>query len=178
MFVHPSAPLARAVNLATLIEEAICEHEQRLHDLGVALHVDIAEHLPLIEGDQALLRQAFINILDNALASIERMLAAPEPREPAITIDIWQEPIAIAIRISDTGTGIAPEHLSYIFEPFFTTLGVGQGLGLGLAIVYTIVQQHGGHIWAEHASTHGATFQLRLPYTQSGTPSSEPLLFR
>jgi signal transduction histidine kinase len=67
------------------------------------------------------------------------------------------------VSISDTGDGIAPEHLSQIFDPFFTTKPVGEGTGLGLSITYGIVERHGGTINVESRKGSGTTFTVTLP---------------
>jgi PAS domain S-box-containing protein len=162
MFVNPQPPFPRALSLPLLIDEAISEHADRLRELHVALNITVEPNMPTLEGDQTLLRQAFINIIDNALLSIERTAYAHH----TIDIRIWHDAPSIAVVISDTGSGIAPEHLPHIFEPFFTTRAVGQGTGLGLAVVYTIIQQHSGQIWAENTAAQGATIHIRLPLTQ------------
>ena len=72
----------------------------------------------------------------------------------------------ISISVSDTGVGIAPEHLDRVFEPFFTTKGSGQGTGLGLSIIYGFVKQSGGHIEVESERGKGSTFRLVLPRAQ------------
>ena len=69
----------------------------------------------------------------------------------------------VAIRISDTGTGIAPENLTRIFDPFFTTKEVGSGTGLGLAVSRRIVEEHSGWMEAENGSSGGAVFTIYIP---------------
>ena len=69
----------------------------------------------------------------------------------------------IKIEVTDTGEGIAPENLGRIFDPFFTTKGVGNGTGLGLAVTYGIVQEHGGTIEAFSENGNGTTFMLSFP---------------
>ncbi len=66
-------------------------------------------------------------------------------------------------RVSDSGSGIAPAHLSHIFEPSFTTKSPGQGTGLGLAIAYRIVKDHGGHFEVQSTLGQGSTFTVFIP---------------
>jgi two-component system, cell cycle sensor histidine kinase and response regulator CckA len=75
-------------------------------------------------------------------------------------------PAAYCLTISDTGCGIAPETLAHIFEPFFTTKPVGQGSGMGLAIVHSIVTSHGGSIAVESHPGQGTTFRVYFPSFQ------------
>jgi two-component system sensor histidine kinase HupT/HoxJ len=87
----------------------------------------------------------------------------PIDRARWIHLRFWGERDRLRITIHDNGPGIAAEHLPHLFDPFFTTQELGRGVGLGLAIAYTIVQQHGGSIWAENDEDGGAIFSISLP---------------
>ena len=102
------------------------------------------------------LNQVFMNLLVNAAHAIEK--------KGTISIKTWQDDEFLYVSISDTGSGISPEHLNRIFEPFFTTKDVGKGTGLGLSIVYDIVtKNHKGDITVESEKGKGTTFTVKLP---------------
>jgi signal transduction histidine kinase len=82
--------------------------------------------------------------------------------EPKITISTARIDDLADVSISDTGPGIPPDKLKDVFEPFFTTKA--NGMGMGLSIARTIVEAHGGRMWAENRTAGGATFYIRLPH--------------
>jgi signal transduction histidine kinase len=144
-------------------------------DLGVVLRrvIKLASHeigrrarlveelgeLPPVQGSGAGLGQAFLNLLINAAQAIpEGNAAENEVRVKAR----WEAPERVVVEVSDTGRGIAPEHLERIFEPFFTTKPVGEGTGLGLAVCHGILQAHGGEIQVESQPGKGSTFRVSL----------------
>jgi len=102
------------------------------------------------------LNQVFMNLLVNASHAIETKGTITIRTRP-------QGEDSVCVEISDTGKGIAPEHLNRIFEPFFTTKPVGKGTGLGLSLSYSIVQRHQGRIEVDSQPGEGATFRLILP---------------
>ncbi|MBW2734495.1 MAG: hypothetical protein JRH20_19080 [Deltaproteobacteria bacterium] len=113
------------------------------------------DEIPLVVGDAERLNQAFMNVLSNAVRAIDG--------PGTVTISTLHEGEEVLVRISDTGRGIAPEHLPHIFEPGFTTRGAGVGVGLGLAIAYRAVEDHGGRIEVESEQGVGTEVTLRLP---------------
>ncbi len=88
--------------------------------------------------------------------------ATTPPEQLAESADEWAW-----VRVTDDGPGVAPEHLPHVFEPFYTTKPVGEGTGLGLAVVQAIVQEHGGWITVENTSGAGACFTVFLAAAQA-----------
>lgn len=111
--------------------------------------------LPRIHCYAGQLNQVFMNILLNAAQAI--------PKQGEITVETEATEQEIIIRISDTGVGIPPEHMSRLFTPFFTTKPVGAGTGLGLSIAYGIVKKHHGRIEVDSEVGRGSTFTIYLP---------------
>jgi signal transduction histidine kinase len=120
--------------------------------------------LPAVECYPGQINQVFMNIIGNAIDAIEA--------EGTIAIATTADDQTVNIAITDSGMGIAPEHLERIFEPFFTTKEIGKGTGLGLAICHGIVTKHGGDISVTSTPTVGTTFTLTLPL--SFPPSPRP----
>ena len=120
-----------------------------------AVEIEFDPDLPLLTCHPQQLNQVFMNLLVNAAHAIEG--------HGVIRIKTFREGEDIVIQISDTGKGIAPEHLNRVFEPFFTTKEVGKGTGLGLSISYDIIKKHGGTIGVESRIGGGSTFTIRLP---------------
>ncbi len=136
----------------------------------IRLECRYAERLPFVQADPGMLEQVLLNLVVNARDAMPgggQLLITTK----GVTLDAayaQMNPEAragefVCLSVSDTGTGIAPEHLGRIFEPFFTTKEPGKGTGLGLATVYGIVKQHQG--WVEVSSRVGeaTTFQILLP---------------
>jgi signal transduction histidine kinase len=115
-------------------------------------------NIPAIECLPSQLNQVFMNILINAAHAIED--------HGTIRIQSLQRNDEVCIEISDTGKGIAPEHIHKIFDPFFTTKPIGKGTGLGLSLSYGIIQKHHGHIDVQSEVGKGTTFKIWLPIKQ------------
>ncbi len=115
---------------------------------------DFAE-VPRVRGSSTALGQVFLNILVNAAQAIAD--------KGTITIKTWEAAGWVRVRISDTGCGIAPEHIKKIFDPFFTTKPPGKGTGLGLNIAYNIIRRHNGRIEVESRQGEGTSFTIVLP---------------
>lgn len=123
---------------------------------SVVIQEDYPAEPALVNMDHNEMKQVFLNIANNAVQ------AMPQGGQLRVKADATHENVVVVV-FSDSGTGIAPEHMDKIFEPFFSTKENGGGTGLGLSISYRIVQNHGGKIEAESSQTHGTTFRVVLP---------------
>ncbi len=115
--------------------------------------------IPEVECLSSQLNQVFMNLLINAVHAIKG--------RGTITVRTGSQGEKVWVEITDTGTGIAAEHLQKIFDPFFTTKPIGKGTGLGLSLSYGIIQKHHGLIEAESCVGKGTIFRITLPVKQS-----------
>jgi PAS domain S-box-containing protein len=116
--------------------------------------------VPNVHADGSRLVQVLVNLLTNAVQAVAPGAAGSN----VITIRTYADDDGrVALEVTDTGSGIAPEHLDRIFEPFFTTKGPGEGTGLGLSISFGIVKSFGGEIQVERRAEGGSTFRALLP---------------
>jgi PAS domain S-box-containing protein len=163
-FVQPHGTRPLPINLVDLIHNVAEKSRSQATSLGAQIETDVDLGMPKIEGNVFQIQQVLMNIVSNALHAIARQ---PEGHPRLIHLRGWGEGQWARILVSDTGEGIAHELLSQIFEPFYTTRAVGQGVGLGLAIAYAIIQQHSGQIWAENDLSNGTVFHISLPARSS-----------
>jgi signal transduction histidine kinase len=150
-----NAPEHEAVDVNEVIRDIVVllQNEARRH--SVVVHTELAEDLPTVRGDQVQLQQVLMNLMLNG---IESMRDAPgELRISSGQIDERE----VLISVSDTGVGLPAEKLDQIFNAFFTTKP--QGTGMGLAISRSIIESHGGRLWAEANNGRGAIFRFTLP---------------
>lgn len=130
----------------------------------------------MIAGSPSRLGQVFLNLLINAAHAIPEGCADKH----TISVRAATEGTEVRIEVSDTGSGIEPEHLSRLFDPFFTTKSVGHGTGLGLFVCQRIVREHGGRIEVQSTPSVGTRFSVILPVqadeSQSVRPAQGPVL--
>jgi C4-dicarboxylate-specific signal transduction histidine kinase len=124
----------------------------------IALDMDVPPDLPRLRGDRVQLQQVLLNLILNGMDAVGsdaangRRVAVAARREGRDTL---------AFSVADTGTGIPSARIERVFDPFFTTKA--SGIGMGLSISRSIVESHGGRIWAENNAEGGATFRFTLP---------------
>jgi len=125
---------------------------------GVTVSTQLADELPRIQCDQVQLQQVMLNLIVNAIQSMSGV--EDGNRELHIsTVSIEPEGVRVAVR--DTGHGLRPESLPRLFEPFYTTKP--EGMGMGLSICRSIIEAHGGRLWATRCEPRGALFQFTIP---------------
>jgi len=125
----------------------------------VSVRTQLADGLPLIQGDGVQLQQVVLNLILNAVQAMGAV--ADGTREVLITTS--QTPNEVCLGVQDTGPGLSPESLPRLFEPFYTTKP--QGMGMGLSICRSIIDAHGGRLWATTCEPQGALFQFTIPAT-------------
>jgi signal transduction histidine kinase len=153
-FTRPEDLRLQPVNVNTLLEEILPIIETEAAKNSVKVAVDVPSTLPAVNGDAAMLRQAFLNLAINACQAMPnggslRLTSSPVSRN------------RVEVRVQDTGVGIAPEHLSKIFNLYFTTKE--RGTGIGLSMVYRIIQMHDGEVEVQSTPGRGTTFRVLLP---------------
>lgn len=155
-FVRKPDKKAAETDLKALIEESAHLIHREAANKGVDIVEELDENVGTIMSDPYQLRQVLLNLITNAVHATEK--------SGRITLGLENAPgESVRIRVSDTGSGIAPENLEKIFEPFFTTKSPGKGTGLGLFVTRGIVEQLGGTIEVESTLNAGTTFTVTLP---------------
>jgi PAS domain S-box-containing protein len=172
---------SRALDLNKVVNN-VTQMLRRVLGEDICFETNLAPDVPSIFADDGMIEQILINLAVNSRdampkgghllvgTSAVKVDAAFRQQNPEATLGE-----AVCLTVSDTGFGIAAEHLTHIFEPFFTTKGVGKGTGLGLATVYGIVKQHSGWILVESDLNQGTTFQIYFPANKTKKVKLEPL---
>jgi two-component system NtrC family sensor kinase len=154
-FSHTRAAQHAPLNLGDIIASAtrLVTHQQRGE--GIEFKIETSEDLPRVSGDAGQLQQAIIALATNAVDAM--------PEGGVLRITSGRNGNRVFVEVSDTGAGISAENVPKIFEPFFTTKEVGEGTGLGLAVCYGILTEHGGSLDVQSTVGVGTTFTMLLP---------------
>jgi signal transduction histidine kinase len=153
-----SEPTAQRLHLNEIIREIVALTQGEADRRGASLQTDLAPNLPSVTGDRVRLQQVLLNLVINALDALNDVM--DRPRIIRIRTGA-REPKSILVAVEDSGVGLAPEKESWLFDAFYTTKPAG--LGMGLSISRSIVEEHGGRLWAAPNEGPGATFQFTLP---------------
>jgi len=151
---NSNADLAE-VQLNRVIQETLSLLEHQLMKAGIEVRTRLDPQLGPVKGNPGKLQQVFLNLFMNARDAME-------PRG-VLAVTTQNSETGVIVEVSDTGHGIAPEHLSRIYDPFFTTKSAKKGTGLGLSVTYGIIQEHGGAIEATSRPGEGTCFHLEFP---------------
>ncbi|HEU5002754.1 MAG TPA: ATP-binding protein [Actinomycetota bacterium] len=153
------------VRLSPLVDQVAAEVGVARAERAVAVHNEVEPGLPPLRADRERLHQVLYNLLDNAFRF--------SPAGGTVTVGAHVENGACSVSVEDLGAGIPDEHLARVFERFYRVDGSRArsdgGTGIGLAIARSVVEAHGGRIWAEHGQQGGATFRFVVPAWDSGS---------
>jgi PAS domain S-box-containing protein len=148
-----------AVAIDDAILEVIALTRTEAANSNVLVRTQLAEGLPPVQGDRVQLQQVMVNLILNAVQAMSGI--GEGARELQISIDAVPSEGGVRVGVRDTGPGLSPESLSRLFEPFFTTKP--EGMGMGLSICRSIIEAHGGRLWATGCEPRGALFQFTIP---------------
>ncbi|SIO66326.1 His Kinase A (phospho-acceptor) domain-containing protein [Bradyrhizobium erythrophlei] len=156
--IKKAPPRKEVVDLNAAILEVTALTRSEAVKTGVTVSTQLAAELPRIQCDRVQLQQVMLNLIVNAIQSMSSV--EDGNRELQIsTVSIEPEGVCVAVR--DTGHGLRPESLPRLFEPFYTTKP--DGMGMGLSICRSIIEAHGGRLWATRCEPRGALFQFTIP---------------
>ena len=151
------APQRELIEVNQIIQEMIALFGIESARYSITIHSDLSNGLPKINADRVQVQQVLMNLMLNGIEAMKDFGSGGD-----LTIKSRKEDDGqVLVSVSDTGVGLRPEHEVEIFNAFFTTKP--QGTGMGLAISRSIIESHGGHLWATSNAGPGATFQFRLP---------------
>jgi PAS domain S-box-containing protein len=163
--VQKAPPRKDWLNINEAIREIIELTRGEAVKNGALVQTALAESLPLVEGDRVQLQQVVLNLIVNA---VQAMCAVAEGQRELFITTAQVEPQRMLVAVKDSGPGLAPASLQQLFVPFYTTKP--GGLGMGLSICRSIIEAHGGSLWATANQPRGAIFHFTLP-TRPGSAS-------
>ncbi|MBL7226204.1 MAG: PAS domain-containing protein [Desulfobacteraceae bacterium] len=163
-FSRQSKMRVKHVGLNRIIEKTLFLNSNLLKINGIKVEKDLGRDLPDIMGSEDQLQQVFMNLVSNAAEAME----SSEEGVLRVETEHSLKNNSIVVRVQDTGVGISKENRAALFEPFFTTKKKGKGVGLGLSVVYGIIEDHKGSINVESEAGRGTTFVVEIPLDQQG----------
>jgi signal transduction histidine kinase len=155
--VRKTDPEKAQLDINQAVQEVVSLTKHEAVRKGVALRTELAGDLPFVLGDRVQLQQVILNLIMNGVEAMSPV--AYRPRE-LLVCSRQGEADQVLVAVRDSGVGIDSQNLEKIFDPFYTTKS--QGMGMGLAISRSIVENHGGRLWVVPNDGPGATFQFTL----------------
>jgi PAS domain S-box-containing protein len=151
------------LDMVTLTRSEMLKH-------GILPQTELAPALPKVKGDRTQLQQVILNLIVNAIEAMSSSYTRPNELGIRTEIDVTG---AVLVTISDSGPGLGTEELEQVFQAFYTTKA--KGMGMGLAICRSMVEAHGGRMWASNNESRGAVFRFTLPLEQDESVSAQQL---
>jgi PAS domain S-box-containing protein len=167
--VAKSGPEMTQLDINDAIREVLVLMRSELRQHDVSLETALSDSLEPIMGDRVQLQQVILNLIMNGIEAMSANMRQPRVLQ---VLSQSEGPGALLIAIADSGPGLAPETIDRLFDPFFTTKPTG--MGMGLSICRSIVDAHGGRLWASRQSPRGAVFQFIVPTAQKGFLTEAP----
>jgi PAS domain S-box-containing protein len=156
--VKKAPPRKERVDLNVAIKEVIALVRGELSKNRISVETRLAEKLPSVHGDRVQLQQVALNLILNAM---EAMISVDDEVRELMVSTESSAPFGLLVSVRDSGPGVAPEDRERIFESFYTTKS--GGVGIGLSICRSIIDAHGGRLWADADELRGAIFRFTLP---------------
>jgi len=153
------------LDIKDVVNEVIALVQRELLSQCVVLRMEVAPALPVVLGDRVQLQQVIINLVVNGIEAMQAV--TDRPRELVIQTH-QNEPHQVVVTVKDCGIGIPAEAADRLFDAFYTTKS--SGMGMGLSICRSIIEAHGGRLWAESNLPWGAAFHFTLPSHQEDLP--------
>jgi PAS domain S-box-containing protein len=179
--IAKTPPTKSRFDLSEAVSDVVALTRNEALKHGVAVRTSLARDLPSVEGDRVQLQQVILNLIMNAIEAMSGGEGGPRELQVSAEADAAG---SVLVTVRDTGPGLDPTSVGRVFEAFYTTKP--QGMGMGLAICHSIVEEHGGRLWASANEPRGAVFHLTLPAeaaeaahpenageTSDGRPASE-----
>jgi signal transduction histidine kinase len=172
--ISKAQPRIERLDINDVIREVLEIAQGEAAQYGMSVRTDFADGLPPVQGDRAQLQQVIINLVANA---VEAMCGGPERPGEVVICTHRTEADEVCVMVQDTGPPLDPAKLGRMFDAFYTTKP--GGMGMGLSICRSIVEEHGGRLWAEPNEPQGAILTFSLPPAGETTAAlSTPARFR
>jgi len=153
-----SPPAKDWLDINEIIRATLGLIESEIRQNHISMRIELSDDVPAVQGDRVQLQQVVLNLILNAVEAMNRTTAGPH----VLTIrSVKNDAKGLLLSVVDTGPGLSPKSLDRIFDAFYTTKP--DGMGMGLTISRSIVEAHGGRIWATANLPRGAAFQISLP---------------
>ncbi|MDY6874735.1 MAG: GAF domain-containing protein [Chloroflexota bacterium] len=153
------------ISVVEVVQHALAEFGRFAENAGITFLEELPVELPSVTGDRERLELVFGHLVDNAIKF--------SPDGGTITVRAWADESQVYVSVADEGIGIAPDHLSHVFERFYQVDGTTKrrfgGMGVGLALVWEIIEAHGGTVMVESESGEGSAFTVALPQVEESS---------